>query len=1042
VRAKKLWAVLLGPCLVIAAPAESAGASSGRIIRISIKNQSLAAALLDVAQQAGIELILAVPTAPTMPAPKLHGRYTLEEALSMLIEGSGLVYRRSGDGAYVVSTRARAPTEEVAPAMPDILVIGRRTQNTDIRRGENDIQPYQVWTSEDVERSHSSDVDDFLRNRVTSNARMGSAAQMATGDGASQVDLRGLGQNQTLVLVDGRRMPPEAAVNVQVFQTDINGIPLSAIERVEVLNSTAGGIYGPGATAGVINIVLKRNYHGADIGMTYGLSDRGDAATKRIDARIGFSSESGGTQLMVAASRTWGGDLRAGDRTFTARARERQRHQDPVGFAARPPVSRSVNVVSADGKDLTFDPAYGGGTLGAASTSVPATYGGVAADGGTLYSANAGGLDASLSPDVGGADRSLLTRPQLASLLANARHSFGDALEAYVDLIAIENAGQAMIPHDLQTVSVRADAPTNPFQQDILVSFPLPGYAGLERYRYRTARLTGGLIVALPHTWKANADYSVARATNTYSGTGVTLDGLSRAAFDGTRASGATYPVNPLAGQTTFLASIRPLELGFGIHATRRTDFGDFTLRLAGPIVELAGGPLELSVLFEDRYEKVQADTVQIMDVPDQPVPGFGTRTRSAYAEIRAPLLDRVTGPAGLRGLEFQLAVRHDANRSSLPEDLADPSGTVQRFTASATTYTAGLRFFPVDGVMLRGSIASGFLPPTAAQMGSLGYSYTSSATALANSPLSNVYLVEPNGSQVTADPLRGGTNVGSDSVVSLSVGGSPNLKSERAQSLSAGIVLTPLAIDKLRLSIDYTRIDKSSEIVDFHSGDQTYFLLHETEFPTRVIRAQLTDADRAKGYAAGVVTAIDTSSFNIGRTVVEALDIQLDYRIPSDTVGDFRIHGSATWQPLLARRDTSGSRTLNSVGYTGGPLEWRANGGVDWQSGSTDLGIVATYFDSYRVARSGDSAATAAQAAALQGARRIPSQIYFDLYASRHIVLPNALAGVTSADVRFGVQNILDHRPPIIVDPRTANYSLYGDPRLRRFELTIIGRF
>ncbi len=923
----------------------------------------------------------------------------------MLLEGSGLIYRRSVGGTYVVMAIIRAPEERAPVAMPDILVMGRKTQNADIRRNQNDIQPYQVLTSAEVEQSHSSSADELLRNRVTSNAQMGTAMQMVSGD-RSDANLRGLGAGQTLLLVDGRRLPGQGSLLVEVFQPMLNGIALGAIERIEVLNSTAGGIYGPGATAGVINVVLKRDYHGAEIGLTNGLSARGDAATKRIDARIGLSSEDDRTQFMAAASRTWGADLRAGSRDFTTRARILQQHHDPAGFAAGPPVSASVNIASATGAPLTFDAAYGGATIGAANTSVPVTYGGVAADSGALYRVNAGTIDTSLSPEIGGAERSLLTRLRLASLVVNVRQKIGDTLEVYGDLLLLETVGQTIVSREPRVFTLAGDAANNPFQQTIRVSLPLPGYGGVSRYRDRIARLTTGVILSLPHAWKANVDYSFARAGTDTASTGLSI--ADRAvSMSGT----------PLAGQDTFLKSILPLGQESTILTSRRTNFGDLTIHLAGPVASLGGGPMSLSLLAEDRREHYPPAPIMITGVSGLgPRGAFSIAARSLYGELRAPLIDRVTGLAGLRGLELQLALRYDANRATRAWKTPD------NYT-HAMAYTAGLRFFPAEGVMLRASTATGFLPPTITQ-------FNSSSIPLGNSL------------DAVVDPQRGGTRVGSELMALVVSGGSDRLRSELARSISAGVVLTPSLLPKLRLSIDYTRVDKRNEIVSFHDDDPRYFLANEAEFPDRVIRAPLTDTDRARGYTAGIVTAIDTSSFNIGKTQVNAIDVQLDYRIPAERLGDIDIHAAASWQPRLTRQVARDRAPVNSAGYADGPLIWRANGGIDWQRGPHDLGFVATYFDSYRVAKSSDSAPTAAQAAALQGARRIPAQIYFDLYASRHISLPNAPAGVTSVDLRFSVQNVLDRQPPIIVDPSTANYSLYGDPRLRRFELSVIGRF
>src|SRR5262249_29226323 len=147
-----------------------------------------------------------------------------------------------------------------------------------------------------------------------------SSAQSTGGsDTRSTINLRGLGLNQTLILIDGRRMPGVATLG-QPSQPDINGIPLAMIERIEVLASTAGGIYGGRATVGVINVVLRRDFQGLEAKATYGNTFDTDAANIRFDVGGGLSLEGGRTQVTMAASYSDANALLVGDRDFGARA--------------------------------------------------------------------------------------------------------------------------------------------------------------------------------------------------------------------------------------------------------------------------------------------------------------------------------------------------------------------------------------------------------------------------------------------------------------------------------------------------------------------------------------------------------------------------------------------------------------------------------------------------------------------------------------------------------------------------------------------------
>jgi iron complex outermembrane recepter protein len=134
--------------------------------------------------------------------------------------------------------------------------------------------------------------------------------------GASSPNLRGLGPGSTLTLIDGHRM----SSGLSGGGVDISSIPLDAIERVEVVTDSASAIYGSDAVAGVVNIILKRDYQGALTSLSYGLAPQGGATEKRASQMFG-TSWSGGN-VMVAYEHLQQDALDARDRTFTSSADE------------------------------------------------------------------------------------------------------------------------------------------------------------------------------------------------------------------------------------------------------------------------------------------------------------------------------------------------------------------------------------------------------------------------------------------------------------------------------------------------------------------------------------------------------------------------------------------------------------------------------------------------------------------------------------------------------------------------------------------------
>jgi len=121
--------------------------------------------------------------------------------------------------------------------------------------------------------------------------------------GASSVNLRGLGENNTLVLIDGQRQVPfPLALNGTSNFVDINSVLLAAVDRIEILRDGASATYGADAIAGVVNIILKDEYNGADLYTHYGITQRGDRAEYRASLTGGSRPNSGMTSQSSASS--------------------------------------------------------------------------------------------------------------------------------------------------------------------------------------------------------------------------------------------------------------------------------------------------------------------------------------------------------------------------------------------------------------------------------------------------------------------------------------------------------------------------------------------------------------------------------------------------------------------------------------------------------------------------------------------------------------------------------------------------------------------
>jgi outer membrane receptor protein involved in Fe transport len=177
----------------------------------------------------------------------------------------------------------------------------------------------------------------------------------------------------------------------------------------------------------------------------------------------------------------------------------------------------------------------------------------------------------------------------------------------------------------------------------------------------------------------------------------------------------------------------------------------------------------------------------------------------------------------------------------------------------------------------------------------------------------------------------------------------------------------------------------------------------------------------------------------------MEAFDIQADYTWET-RFGAFAAHVMATVQPHLAQRATPDSEEVDSVGYSDGPLKWRANAGLRFSRGTWDLGWNMQHYDAYRVYTSTASATSRDNLVLGQGSAWIPTQTYHDVYGRYRFENAPGFAGglLENAELQVSVQNILDTSPPILASasPLVAGYAREGDARLRRYSIAFTKRF
>jgi len=183
-----------------------------------------------------------------------------------------------------VSTAASSAQE-----LEQVVVTGSRIPRAQVEGPA----PIIVITSQDIENNGFATVPDVMAS-LTQNLGALDNNQYTNGfsPGAQAVDLRGLGPNHTLILINGRRIAdyPQAYQGNSNF-TDISNIPTSLVERIEVLSGSASAVYGSDAVSGVINFILKNKMEGTTVDLRVGDTQHGGGASQRLQISSGFSTE-------------------------------------------------------------------------------------------------------------------------------------------------------------------------------------------------------------------------------------------------------------------------------------------------------------------------------------------------------------------------------------------------------------------------------------------------------------------------------------------------------------------------------------------------------------------------------------------------------------------------------------------------------------------------------------------------------------------------------------------------------------------------------
>lgn len=930
--------------------------------------------------------------------------------------------QRSDDPAWLAPYRVEDQRTRRDPFDRSEAQPGPRTagSNLDLARTENDALPFNIYNRDQIARSGVVNLNEFLQREVLDANAVNQppeqdGMQPTFLAGSTNLSLRGFSADQTIILVNGRRLP-EALVNGIGFDNrqtpDVNFIPLSLVQQVEVLPVSAAALYSGNAVGGIINIVLRPAVD----------SEATEVAATYTNAAAGYDSSQSSLSLLHSRS-LLGGALRVRFNASFARAVApteselgyRQRHaprnlrQSDSIYRATPNI-RSVALLPLDATGVPRldvpapplpPPLFGPGTATVTSVAPGADgRGGLAAFRGREGVRNLAFFDTpgGFASSLESVDYIYGRRQMRTAYFASVVHDPTPWLQLSLDgtyTRSVLHRGYDVIAADLR---LRADSPFNPFGQEANVSLnettPLLGE------RHNEARLEFGAVVLaalfkLPRDWRLLFDTQYGQNLAQYRGIAGADYGRWQQMVDEGR-------YNPLRDTQVFGppqefydrvlvyrgAPGRFVTLGnySTFDAAIRATHHDFRL-------PTGSGAINLGVDYRRNYLAKHNDERRFADgtLATEPVRfrGRALERYSLFGETRAPLIPAQWLPRGIHRLDTDLAVRYIASN---------------RDKEATLTPTFALKAHLPGGLALRGSVSASSRFPTP-QMSRL-------ATAGAGRGLASIDIRPVYDPQEKRDyPVQ------NDEYLDAA------LDAEQALTQTAGLIYRTGHVHRFRASLDFVDTRKVNELT---SLDPQAVLNLEHVFPDRVIRDPKTKQ----------VIRVITGTINSAWRRSDNWSGALDYAWTECFEGRLEAYGRLLYFSRYEHLLREGAAAVDELRHPEGAssvLKYRAKFGASWSGRNVGFGLDGHYFHS-RVLPAVEHVS--------QGSDRISPFWQFDAFLQGNIGrwirwLPDGLR----AQVR--VNNIFATPYPRYATAGSgAGVQAYGDWRLRVYSLSLTTNF
>jgi iron complex outermembrane receptor protein len=902
--------------------------------RVEIPAGDLSVALQSLTKQTGIELVYQTEAITGVRTKGVSGTLPPVDALTKLLEGTGLKLNTDSTGAMLIAAPQAAshgssnpnspPTgssddasklketgnknsQDFRVAQVDQGVAGPQVASDDLNsdkkkkkeEGLSEIVvtgsriptapgqqtvPVRSYTREDVARSGQSTMGEFLNTLPDVSNFTQSAAQLGVA-GEQTVRLHGLPIGTTVSLLDGRRVETNSQ---GLF--DLGNIPVSAVERIEILPVGASAIYGADALGGAVNIILRKDFEGFEVNGTLdhaaGVNDPG------VNLAWGKRWERGSVSLISS---------------YEARDELSGSQREPLSLTAVPaaipkaPVTDSCapgNVYSLDGSNLPG--------LSSSHAAIPAGISGIPTT--AQFAATAGRSNAcNLERYI-----DITPRSRREGALLSAHYQLAEQADLFGEILlshrTVQNLAQGA---GISTVSafggiLPATNAYNPFGEDVGLSFTYPG-PPMEIQSASLIRPTVGVRGTFSSNWHYEATATYAR-DRLHDASGF-YDFIKIPAA--LASSDPATALNPFAsgapGTPQLLKSLHDPAVDT-IDTLLDDQIRTIQVLLRGPLLPLPAGALQAVFGGEYAQERQATDfSFPIFAVASQV--SLHRNTFAGFGEARVPLL--ATGETSQREerLVLTLAGRYDHS---------DDFG-------GKATWQGGLLWHPTHALSFNASYGQSYKAPDLLSIS--GAQSTSRAGLFAT------------------DPFRGNEAVSYD--VNTVSGGNPNLKPQTGTSTALGVAYSdaPTGLQasltwySLRIS-NYIGTQLPQEILD-----------HPELFPGAVVRAPPTALDQQQGFLGKIVT-FNSVAYNFGDLNVKGVDADVKYIIDSpvgEITPSLAVANIYNWESALI----PGAQAVDAVSKanlfgTGWAPRWKGTVGLAWKRGPYSMNVADRYLGRY----------------------------------------------------------------------------------------------